>query len=431
MTIYFEQRRSRWVFDFVKHGRRHYGYCLDAAGEPVKSKSAARQAEAVEKRRVELEPKVAPPGEMTVAMAVAALVSKWQLQANWPARRTWIRELIGFFGVDTAIASIDQARVDDYEMACRRATVKIWKGGPTLDSKNPANDHYWQDTGKPRSVATVNLYLGTLREIFGRADAQRDANGDKTFKWLPTVKDIRRPKRKARPMPSHVSGEIMSIMPSHVIDAMMLTAMFGFRRGEAFTLQRSQIDWDHKGVRLLAENVKDAEDVFLPASQFAMGYLRCLDMAAEARGSAFLVTWQPKADGPWLAIKKPRAAWSRARSFMQAHYGRTWRWHDLRGAFISQVAMESGGVVAQTLARHSDFSTTQLYIEVADEMRRMAADRIGQRALLLGQIESPRQNSQTAQFAPSQGRKKSLKIWSEREDSNLRPLRPERSALPG
>jgi hypothetical protein len=30
--------------------------------------------------------------------------------------------------------------------------------------------------------------------------------------------------------------------------------------------------------------VKDAEDAFLPASQFAMGYLRCLDMEAEARG---------------------------------------------------------------------------------------------------------------------------------------------------
>lgn len=408
MTVFFNKARSQWVYDFQKRGQRYQGYCVDAQGQPVKSKSAAKLAEAVEKRRVEIEPKVAKPGELTFAMAVAAMTPKWERQPNWFMRKVFLRELIGFFGAETAISGIDQARVDDYVTACRATTVKRWKGGPQLDSRDPANDHYWRDTGKPRSVATVNMYLGTLREILGRAAAQRDAAGDRVFKWLPEVTDLRRPKRKARPMPSQVSGEIMGIMPPHVIDAMMLTAMFGFRKGEAFGLQRTQIDWDHDGVRLQAENVKDAEDVFLPASQFAMGYLRCLDMDAEARASAFLVTWQPKAGGPWVAIEKSCAAWKRARAFMQAKYGKTWRWHDLRGAFISRVAVQSGGVVAQALARHSSFATTQLYIEVADEMRRLAADRISQDAQLLGEIKSPLQESLTAQFAPKPGRRTDL-----------------------
>ena len=65
---------------------------------------------------------------------------------------------------------------------------------------------------------------------------------------------------------------------------------------------------------------------------------------------------------------------------MRAKYGRTWRWHDLRAAVITHVAMTSGGMMAQTLARHGDPQTTQGYIEVADGMRRLAADRIAARA---------------------------------------------------
>jgi site-specific recombinase XerC len=59
-----------------------------------------------------------------------------------------------------------------------------------------------------------------------------------------------------------------------------------------------------------------------------------------------------------------------------------WRWHDVRAAYITHVAMTSGPLAAQKLARHSDFSTTQAYIEVADEVMRGAADRASQRPAL-------------------------------------------------
>lgn len=404
MTVFFNKARNRWAYHFIRQGKHHQGYCVDALGQPVTSKSAAKQAEGVERRRLELEPKVAKPGELTFAMAVAALTPTWSTQASWFARQIWLRDLIAFFGVDSAIASIDQAKVDDYVTRCRTATIQSWKGGPDRDPADPRFADLWRDTGKPRSPATVNLYLGTLRQIFARADAHRDPRtGQKIFAWLPTVPELRRAKRKARPMPDQVSGDIMSIMPAHVVDAMMLTAMFGFRSTEAFTLKRTNIDWDHGGIRLQAENVKDNEDDFQPASQFAMGFLRCLDMAAESRGSQFLVTWQKKKGGAWSEIKKPRGAWRRARAYMRSRYGRTWRWHDLRAAFITSVAMNSGGVVAQNMARHSDFATTQLYIEVADEMRRLAADRIGDRAIA---NENRLQDPLTAEFAAKPGRRK-------------------------
>lgn len=119
---------------------------------------------------------------------------------------------------------------------------------------------------------------------------------------------------------------------------------------------------------------------------------------------------------PLSAIANPKtlmtingAAWRRARAYMRSRYGRTWRWHDLRGAFITSVALNSGGILAQTLARHSDFATTQLYIEVADEMRRLAAARISDRAQDFAANENRRQDPQTAKFAPKPGRRKALK----------------------
>lgn len=410
MTVFFNKHRGRWSFHFEKDGKRYRGYCLDALGEPVTSKSAAKQAEGVARRRVELEPKVAKPGEMTFAMAVAALTPVWATQASWFARQIWLRDLIDFFGLDTAIGAIDQAKVDDYVSRCRTAKVTVWLGGPQRDPLAAGNAEFWKVTDRTRSPATVNLYLGTLRQIFERAGKHRDAVTQlPVFPWLPTVPELRRNKRKPRPMPDQVSAEISAIMPAHVEEAMFLTALFGFRSTEAFTLKRTQIDWDHGGIRLQAEDVKDKEDDYQPASQFALGYLWCLDMQAEARGVKELITRQRRRGGKFEPIKKPRGAWRRARAFMQEKYGRTWRWHDLRAAFITHVAMESGGIVAQNMARHSDFETTQAYIAVADEMRRLAADRISDRAQLVAANESRLQDPLTAQFAPTPGKRKALK----------------------
>ncbi len=67
---------------------------------------------------------------------------------------------------------------------------------------------------------------------------------------------------------------------------------------------------------------------------------------------------------------------------VQAEFGTRWRWHDIRASFITHVAVTSGPLAAQSLARHSDFATTKGYIEVADEIRRIAADRTADRPAL-------------------------------------------------
>lgn len=84
-------------------------------------------------------------------------------------------------------------------------------------------------------------------------------------------------------------------------------------------------------------------------------------------------------------LKKPEQrwrAWQTAMNAIEKKYGRRWRWHDIRAAFITHVALTMGGIVAQKLARHADFDTTQGYIDVADEIVRAGAEMASERPAL-------------------------------------------------
>jgi hypothetical protein len=127
-----------------------------------------------------------------------------------------------------------------------------------------------------------------------------------------------------------------------------------------------------------------------------MGYLRCLAMEADARNLRHLISFRREAKDPkkqevWRLIKKARTAWHTAMEVIETEFGAKWRWHDLRAAFITHVAMTSGPLAAQTLARHSDFDTTRANIEVADPVTRSAADRAVERPTLriVGKTKNP------------------------------------------
>ena len=121
----------------------------------------------------------------------------------------------------------------------------------------------------------------------------------------------------------------------------------------------------------------------------AMTFMADLAAKAHARGTPFLITRRrtrkdpvQQAQEPWLPVHNCKTAWQRAMAGIALKFGRKWRWHDLRAAYITYVAMTSGAMAAQKLARHSDFATTQRYIEVADEITRAAANRAAARPLL-------------------------------------------------
>jgi integrase len=183
----------------------------------------------------------------------------------------------------------------------------------------------------------------------------------------------------------------MTILPTHVVEALKVTLFFGFRRNEAFSLTIGQVDFDAGSIRLEAKNVKNRTDAFLPGSRHAMQFIAQLVDQAHDRSTRHLITWRGLATdekklavAAWRPIKSSKSAWTRAMDEIEKKYGRRWRWDDIRAAYITQVAITSGPIAAQKLARHSDFKTTAGYVEVADDVMRAAAEKASERVALGG-----------------------------------------------
>lgn len=388
MTVSFNKSRQRWTYDFRLNGFRHQGYCMGADGQPVTSKSAAKQAEGVARRMAEIAPKLPTGGSISLMEVLADLVPAWKLEKEWPNKERNAREIVRFFGAETPITAITLDQIHRYIVFCQSQPIMVWRGARSIDPNSPDAARFWKDTGKKRTPATVNRRLATLRQIIDHASIMRDPlTQELILPNPPKFSDLPEPKRRARPTPEPVMQRLGEILPPHATDAMVITLCFGFRGSEAFSLQEHQVDWHADGVRLFSGRVKDKKDVFLPGSQFAMGYLRCLAMEADERRDAkgkplrHLISYR-RASEPWRPIKKARSAWKTAMRKIETEFGGRWRWHDLRAAFITHIAMTCGPLAAQQFARHADFDTTRGYIEVADEMMRVAAERAAERPAL-------------------------------------------------
>jgi integrase len=299
-----------------------------------------------------------------------------------------VRELLQFFGPATAMRDIDGAKIQDYIAFALRQPLRVWVGGP---NKSKEENHWAKHpSGRTRSPATVNRYLPLLRAAFKRAYMSRDpVTRERAIDDVPTVPKLAELKRKARPVPDDVLVDLMSALPVHIVEALKVTLFFDFRRNEAFSLTISQVDFEAGGIRLEAKNVKNRTDAFLPGSRHAMQFIAKLVDQARDRGIPHLITWRglvtnekKLAAAKWRPIKSPKSAWTRAMSEIEKKYGRRWRWHDIRAAYITQVAMTSGAIAAQKLARHSDFKTTAGYVEVADDVMRAAAEKASERIAL-------------------------------------------------
>jgi site-specific recombinase XerD len=395
VTISFDKARSRWKFDFWHKGKRYQGYCLDAAGEPVTSKSAARQAEGVEKRRAVIAPKVADPRDVTLGQIVAVMQTRWQRDATWEDKKRQAREIVRYFGASTAMREITSDRIRAYTDFGLAQPLRIWTGGPGRDRDDEKTQALWKETGRTRSPATVNRYLSLLRQIIGQAAGMRDPHGRPVLDIVPQIKELPELKRRARPTPEPVLETVLEKLPPHAREAVILTLYFGFRKGEVFTLETPQADFTANGIWLSAEDVKDKEDAFLPGSPEAMAFLRQLVEQAKARGTRRLISYRRHPDskkpGTWKPIAGARSAWKRVMDDVEKETGRRYRWHDLRAAFITHIALTSGPVAAQRMARHSDYETTQAYVEVADSIRRGAATDAARRPALklIGAKKSP------------------------------------------
>lgn len=390
MTVFFDKKRDRWRYDFELGGARYARECLDPTGTPVTSRRAAATIEADAKRQARLAPNAPRSADLTLAQVFNDLTEIWQKQPGWPDRKRMVRELLQFFGPATAMRDIDGATVQDYIAFALRQPLRVWVGGPNRKEEKTERSWSAHPTGKTRSPATVNRYLPLLRAAFNRAYQTRDpVTRERAVDDVPPIPKLGELKRKARPVPDDVLLDLMSTLPVHVVEALKVTLFFGFRRNEAFSLTIGQVDVDAGGIRLEAKNVKNRTDAFLPGSRHAMQFVAQLVDQARSRGTHHLITWRglvteekKLATAKWRPIKSPKSAWTRAMDEIEKKNGRRWRWHDIRAAYITQVAVTSGAIAAQKLARHSDFKTTAGYVEVADDVMRAAAEKASKRVAL-------------------------------------------------
>jgi integrase len=414
LTVYFHKPRGRWVFNFVRGGQRYSGYCLGKNGAPVTSKRAAEEAEGVEKRKVDIAPKLPRASDLTLAQVVADLLPAWEQETNWCNKRVYVREIVAFFGEATPVAAISEARIDDFIAHELKQPVMLWTGGATRDRAHPDSARFWKPSGRTRNAATVNRYLPVLRAIFNRAWKTRDPiTNERALSETPEFADLPEPKRKARPIPDGVLSHVIGTLPDHVREAVVATLLFGFRRSEIFRLELPEVDFELGGVWLSHARVKDDEDSFMPGSPEAMAFMRQLVDQAVERGQTRLITWRRKrakpedqVKEPWRTVESPKAAWRTAMKRVVKAFGRRYRWHDIRAAYISLVATTSGGPAAKRLARHSDYRTTEAYIHIEDDALRVAAQHASARpALAIVRSGTRIQDSHTA--SPAAPRKSS------------------------
>lgn len=174
--------------------------------------------------------------------------------------------------------------------------------------------------------------------------------------------------------------EVLGELPEK---AMFLTLYFGVRRREPFGLQIHHIDFVARGIWLLAHETKRRGDEFLPGGNDAMAFLALLAGEAQMRETAYLITWRRHEGQAWKPMASAKRAWADAMEVIAAEFGARWRWHDIRAAYITQVALTTqSGAVVQSMARHAHFATTELYIDVANELRAEAAERATARPAL-------------------------------------------------
>jgi hypothetical protein len=326
MTVFFRKARARWYYEFQLAGVRHSRECLDPEGKPVTSRRGAIAAEAAARQVASIAPKLPRSADLTLAEVMNSLSELWMRSPGWEDRVPMVREVLEFFGPATPMRTIDGARIQDYITFSLSRPLMVWHGGPKANAAGEFRPH---PGGGTRSPARTNRHLVILRAAFGRAFETRDPlTGARAIPEKPAIKDLTEYKRKARPIPEAVLERLGEVLPPHVIDGVTVTLCFGFRRDEAFSLQLPQVDFAADGIRLQADAVKNMEDVFLPGSQFAMGYLRCLAIEADQRGTRFLITWRPakteraSADAMrWRPIKSPKSAWTTAMKIITRERG--------------------------------------------------------------------------------------------------------------
>ncbi|WP_082108958.1 tyrosine-type recombinase/integrase [Azospirillum thiophilum] len=412
MTVYLNKARGRWMYNFVRNGQRHAGYCVDpASGEPAKTKTDAKRIEEVLKVEAAKEqPRAVPAGAFTLAQTFAALATRKRGGKNWPNETVYIREMLAWFGADLPASEITEQRIWEYVAWSREQPVMIYVGGSK--KREPESDpaKLYRPSDRKRADSTINRYLICLGEALRLVHGLKDTGGRPLLAELPKVPRLAEPEHLPRPVSDDDLQAIMQRVPQHLADGILLARLMGFRKGEVFALTVDQVDFQNRGVWLEASSTKANRAEFISAGTEAMEVLTRL--VAQARGwkQLHLLTYQRGEKGKRLPVKNPKRAWQTAMKALGLQY----RFHDTKASYVTAVAHVATAAVTQQLARHRSYETTKRYLRVADQAARNAVEAIPMKAIA-NAVASPsrKQESQTdgmaATKAPQEpGKEKAL-----------------------
>ena len=327
-----------------------------------------------------------PAGAHTLAKAMSVYMAQLSPGKHADNQADYVAELLRWFGPSQLLMEIPgrlQGK-DGYLAWARKQPVRAYVGGNRKKAEvNPAAQ--WKDTKRLRTDSTINRYLDCLRRAIRLYGSPIDPATDKPrMPALPAIPKLKEPKRRPRPVPDGDLERILEHATEHLVDAATLWRQMGFRRTELLRTPLADVDLEHEGIWLRAEDTKGDADEFVPANRIAMEVLRRRYAEAERLGIPWLFWYvppakrgaKPKAPQP---IKDMGRAWAAAQK--RAGIKRRYRIHDLKASFLTAAAPHSDARTLQRLGRHADFATTQAYLEVLDARSRAAVDAMAEAQL--------------------------------------------------
>lgn len=376
MSVYFDEEKGRWRFDFQRSKKRYQGYCVHPVSRvEARNKTQAREIEATIKEKLKAPALQAVVPGCTMSQAIAYF-SKHQGQhlAEWKTMKSRLREILDFFGRDADVCTATEERLAEYVSWMRKQTIKTYVGGPGKRGAN--DDRPWKDTGRLRSIRTINDYLQLVLRVLSVPPAK---------KWvpvLPEVKFLQEPKRMPSPIEQRAGEKILSTAAPHLRRLVTICNNTGMRETEALTVRARQVHETMK-VILLEENTKsrkgapvylndEAWDAIAEALRDGDALWARLQADA-ALAASYASKWGivERGDIPVILyrdkpIRRVKSAWrgAKARGGVKGRI----RFHDTRATFCSDLARN--GVDPhriKELARHADIETTMLYVKAADQ----------------------------------------------------------------
>jgi integrase len=407
MTVYFDTARSRWRYDFVHRGKRYSGYAVDPeTQQPAKNKTDARRIEAVLKAPLQRlgdrpAPSIASEANYTLAQAMATYAHIKQGASDWPNQVRYIRELLQFFGADTALTAISTTRVMEYITWAKAQPILVYLGGTArLTPEERCDPRLWRPVadGRTRTNSTINLYLIALRMALRMAhETHHPVSRRPLLDIMPKIPKLKQVELLPRPIPDAVLTQIVDSAPDYLGDAVLLVRQMGFRKAEVFALKRAQIDWQNEGIWLDGALTKGRRDEFVQANWIALVLLAKRWVKAHAVGIDELFFYMRGYHDP-RPIRNPKRAWANVlrRLGIEGH-----TFHNTKASFVTAVAREASQATTQALARHTDYRTTQRYLAVADKEKRAALEAAASSALRASSgshtLPSPTRYSHTLQ----------------------------------